>query len=238
MPSSTSVPLPVAYEPFAYAPGSLESQSGGSGWGAGWTNVVDPPNDTAVQEGGLVAPTGRLATAGNAMHTNPTVDRGRARRALREPLGAAGTSMWVSFLIRPDSSNDYYGGLTLGGDEPMGHGGVFIGGSTTSGRWGLNTSGDRPGQKATAADSAVAVGRTAFLVVRVDFADGPDTVTLYVDPTPGKAAPDSAAGLRALKNDIDLGTFKYLTISSGHVARYSLDEIRVGESYTAVAPAR
>jgi hypothetical protein len=77
----------------------------------------------------------------------------------------------------------------------------------------------------------VVLGRTALLVIRLDFNAGQDVVTLHVDPTPGRSEPGSTA----VKHNLDLGTVGALTfISNG--ATSIIDEIRIGTTWWDVVP--
>src|SRR5690606_13401388 len=75
-----------------------------------------------------------------------------------------------------------------------------------------------------------AAGVTRLLVLKIESFDGVDTVTLYVDPVPGE--PEPATGI--VKNDVDLWGTTALTLYS--TGAFSLDEIRVGETFASVTP--
>ena len=75
-----------------------------------------------------------------------------------------------------------------------------------------------------------AVGKTVLLVVKAEFAAGNDTFTLYVNPAPG--SPEPVTG--AVKSDLDVGLTDFLLIYSG--GAFSLDEIRLGETFESVTP--
>jgi len=66
----------------------------------------------------------------------------------------------------------------------------------------------------------------------MEFKDGPDRFTLYLNPTPGK--PEPATG--AVKDDLDLEFAEQLFLYSR--AAWSVDEIRLGTTWEAVTPAR
>ena len=82
------------------------------------------------------------------------------------------------------------------------------------------------------------MGQTYLLTVKMDFTAGTDALTLYVNPTPGLAGPDSA--FSASKSNLDLGTFTRIELAGGRSFasnNASLDELRIGGSYLDVAPA-
>ena len=78
-----------------------------------------------------------------------------------------------------------------------------------------------------------ALGTTALLVVRFDFTAGNDTFRLYVNPTPGGTEPSVAD---ATKTNLDLATFIGVSISTGAAATWSVDEMRVGNTFADVTP--
>src|SRR5699024_8397344 len=86
------------------------------------------------------------------------------------------------------------------------------------------------GQVSTGA--ATIVGRTALMVVKVEFMAGNDIVTLYVDPKPNRL--ESAA--TAIKSDIDLGNASRIGIYS--TGAFTIDEIRIGTTYADGVPER
>ena len=64
----------------------------------------------------------------------------------------------------------------------------------------------------------------------MEFGEGPDRFTLYVDATPGKAEP--ANGVR--KEDLDLPYADMIFLYSR--AAWSVDEIRLGTTWADVTP--
>jgi hypothetical protein len=76
-------------------------------------------------------------------------------------------------------------------------------------------------------------GRDCFLVTHIEFAEGNGRATLYVNPTPGAAAP--SGGVTCTGTDFlpDLASFRF--VRQGETSA-SFDELRVGTTYAAVAP--
>ena len=218
-----------AYEPFAYSTGSLNGANGGTGWAGAWANNV---NSCIVISPGLQDPTSAMTVSGGTAQLNlsfyGTVDQSRD---LSTALGAPGTTAWLSFLVKPDgTSGDDYAGLKFGSPSASQ---AFAG--YTEGRFGL----EQAGGTGTVWVSGMtpSAGQTYLLTVRMDFAAGADTLTLYVNPTPGQASPDSI--FTASKSNLDLGTFTNITLAGGrgfwdNIA--ALDEVRVGSTYLDVAP--
>lgn len=154
-----------------------------------------------------------------------------ATRNLTQPLGANGTTMFVSFLIRPQGTlnqgifNGFFG-LTLNGS--LGND-LFIGkpGGGAQEQYVLETRGGS-GQVPSGANTVV--GRTAFLVVKAQFLPGNDEFTLYVNPAPGGSEPFGGV----VKKDLDLGTVSKIGIYSS--GAFAIDEIRIGSSFADVVP--
>jgi hypothetical protein len=75
------------------------------------------------------------------------------------------------------------------------------------------------------------VGKTAFLVVKMEILDGPDRFTLFVNPVPGKPEPQNGV----VKEDLDLEIADQVILYSR--AAWSVDEIRIGTTWADVTPA-
>ncbi len=65
----------------------------------------------------------------------------------------------------------------------------------------------------------------------MEFNDGPDRFTLYMNPTPGKPEPTSGV----VKDDLNLEFAEGITLYSR--GAWSLDEIRLGHTWSDVTPA-
>jgi hypothetical protein len=94
----------IAYEPFDYPAGSeVLGLSGGQGWTSPWTprpgHPAPPLSSQMIVAGSLPGPLG-LPTAGNHAKFvgQPTFTQADVRRSFPEVIGAAGTTVWVSFL--------------------------------------------------------------------------------------------------------------------------------------------
>jgi hypothetical protein len=81
--------------------------------------------------------------------------------------------------------------------------------------------------------SPVVVGQTTFLVAKVQFAPGHDTITLYVNPTPGASEGSLVPPPRSTR---ELFAFNQIAISTGANAHWTLDEIRISTAFADVAP--
>lgn len=221
-----------AYDSFVVA-GQLDGSTGGAGWADAWS--VTAPNRLQSTGAGLSEPNDLLASAGGSVRNQLTTAllNVTATRNLADALGADGTTAWFSFLVRPDETDSpfAFAGLLFGnGTGPSGFFAGQVGGSFTVEQTGGIG-------RATVSGATPQSGVTAFLVLRIDFAAGNDTMTLYVNPTPGLQSPDSA--FTAVKNDADLGTFTRVGILTGRglsMNNAEFDELRIGSSYAEVAP--
>lgn len=226
----------AAYEGFAYPAGrDLDFQDGGSGFVGPWSGGpfdVELRGSAVIMPGSLAA--GALGTAGNRV---AVTGFGQAPasfgRFLAEPLGAPGTTAWLGFVI-DGSGPGNGGGVILGGtttdpDAPP-LGGLGVGDPLDGETFGLARV--LPGSTGPAGRSRVPVGGRALLVVRMRFAAGADTFDLFVNPTPGGAAPatpDASVRFEIGQNVDRVELFSW----AGH----GLDELRLGDSFAAVAPA-
>ena len=227
-----------AYEGFDYPAGRDIPMSGGSGFAprTGSSGQVPWSIAATVAPGSLSDPTGTLATTGN--HLTPSFP---PIRRLEQVMGAPGTDVWISFLQRRDRNLNGFQGLLL--SEPRGTGSVgtyFIGEpgfGPADGTYVIGKAGDD--FNVVSSGVAVVPNETAFLVAHLQFREGNDLATLYVNPAPGAAAP--AGGVTYSGFDMPLVnpilSLQILSPSSGPTVLHSFDEVRIGDSYAEVAPA-
>jgi hypothetical protein len=226
--SSPAIGQVIAYEGFNYAAGTnLNGLSGGTGWANAWSEPnfgTGNPSDNVpetIQAGSL--------TGGRFSYDI---------RNLGTALGTAGTTRYASFLLRrdtigPDPGNNGpdYGGLVFGDENNPNS--LFVGkpGGGILGNYALEN-GNGSGQVSSTRPEVL--GTTALLVVRFDFTAGNDTFRLYVNPTPGGIEPSAAD---AIKSDLNIASLVGVSISTGAAATWSVDEIRVGNTFAdVVAP--
>lgn len=156
-----------------------------------------------------------------------------ALRPLAQSLGGDNTTVYLSFLLRPDGilSNGIFNGfcgVTLNGS--LSHD-LFIGkpGGGAFDQYVLET---RGGSGQVATGTSTVVNHTALLVLKAQFLSGNDTFTLYANPKPGDSEPSSGA----VKSDVDLGAVSRIGIYSS--GAFTVDEIRIGTTYDDVVPKR
>jgi hypothetical protein len=218
----------IAYEPFDYAAGGplVGANSGmgfASAWAAGGFNAK-LFHLFQVSPGALEYP--GLATKGTAHVQAEAAAQGIAGlgRTLLKPLGTESGTYYLSFLHRPDGDAEY-GSIVLGtgqGNE------LAIGKSASTGEYYIS---NRGGVGRMLSGVPGEVGRTRFVVVKMEFQAGPDRFTLYMDPVPGTAEP----GDGVVKEDLDLQFADKIFLYSR--AAWSVDEIRLGTTWEDVTPA-
>jgi hypothetical protein len=220
----------IAYDGFG--PSFPIYANGGTGFSAPWTqggfNAF--ASGYAPREDSLCF--GRQKTSGGSVSGGSFQQINGAIRNLAQPLGASGTTVYMSFLLRPQGTlgEGIFGGffgVTLNGS--LGND-LFIGkpGGGASDQYVIET---RGGSGQVASGTPAVVGRTALLVMKAQFQAGNDIFTLNVNPRPGS---EPVSG--ALKGDIDLGAVSRIGIYS--TGDFSVDEIRIGTTYSDVVPAR
>jgi hypothetical protein len=243
-PAATGVLL--AHEGFAYTLGdNLAGKSGGSGWSGAWTATDGYLSPLAASASGtIVAGLGyidsggrRLLASGGAWSSSAGVFFGQIQRASVDKPGAAGSTRWLSMIVRQDAPPT---GINYVMAAP-GRGWSF-GSSATAMAAGIGGTGVFvncwycSGTPATAPIAGWAQGSTALLLVRVDFAvSGNDTVSLWINPTLDPAvdigAPTATASLSNFAEMLD-----GVTVGWGDFRSFTVDELRIGTGRTAVLP--
>ncbi len=219
----------IAYEPFDYRVGiNLADQTNGFGFAGPWRpgGFNTKVHDLATVVSGALSYPG-LAVAGTN-HVKIEMPEGSEifglTRVLSTNLNETGATFYLSFLHRPETEEEY-SALVLGsgdGDE------LSIGKSGSVRQYHIS---QRGGRRRVYSGVEPVVGRTVLLVVKLEFRDGPDQFTLYVNPRPG--GPEPAKG--AVKDDLDLPFADGLTLYSR--GAWSVDELRLGTAWADVTPA-
>ena len=145
-------------------------------------------------------------------------------RLLSTNLAMPGAKFYLSFLHRPDGEAEYSSVVLGTGDS----GELSIGKSGSVKRYHIS---ERGGVGRVLSDVEPVVGKTVFRVVKLEFKDGPDRFTLYMNPTPGKPEPPTGT----VKDDLDLKFAEGITLYSR--GAWSVDEIRLGLTWEDVTPA-
>jgi fibronectin type 3 domain-containing protein len=252
----------LAYEPFGESAGTLTGASGGGdfGWGAAWveqfSSVAVPGYDVATAT--PMVYTGLVTASNYAIGGYSYQSVGRqldvsANGAFSSYLsggmiGAPGTTVWLSFLLREDASptngqiNAVYLNPTGGGNAwetglsntlGIGYFGSSSNDSSSNPFWSLQFNGTT-----VQSTAPVVQGATTLFVVSITYGAGgaQNQVNLYVNPSSlGGASPGSVS---AQYSTASSPSFESISYEGGYTTNESsLDEIRVGTSFAAVTPA-
>ena len=223
----------IAYEGFEYEEigEQLLRKDGGFGFAGPWVpgdGIGSSP--LTITEGSLAS--GELASTGDRLHVASGGGWIGLVRHLSSTIPSRETgTMYMSFLIRPERGSSRT-------ERPIGWGSVgFIGVFDGNAPWaGYNGSRyvmaeflGRSGSKSSGVTSVL--NEEALFVVRADMTPSQDTFTFYVNPVPGEPEPDT--GIVKTENMPGLGRI-FITAGSG--SAFSVDEIRLGETYFDVTP--
>ncbi len=228
-----------AYEPFDYPLGSnLHAASGGSGFSEPWRVTSSGPNGivTGAQSGSIVAGLNYtdalgnvLPVSGGAWQADGSFPLPQAQRGTNASFGAAGSSVWISFLIRQSTTT---GGLNYAWAAPGT--GIPFGGGAQAMSVGLRAIPDgfvQASYTGTEAEQATrnignAAGKVTLVVARYDFsAAGNDSLRAWFDPILGQ--PLGSPQLR-LANRNFAESINGLTLAWGDSRSFVFDELRIG----------
>jgi len=227
----------IAYEGFDYASGTgIIGQSGGTGWAAGssWSGY-----DPSVTWPGVVTSSGlsygSLAIQGNALTTATTPGPMLSSSAIYwrnlPQFGQEGTTLYVSFLFRPETGYGYYGGVNLTDDYGRG---IYVG---KSGADGYNNYGlEGPLGVIDSSSVPVTAGVTAFIVLKAQFLAGSDIYSIFVNPALDGSESAAPSAIKTNFDPVPGSPLVGTTFLFNNYGYYTIDEIRVGTTYADVMP--
>ncbi|MDZ4830861.1 MAG: hypothetical protein SGJ09_11770 [Phycisphaerae bacterium] len=229
LPSVASAQL-IAYDGFGNGPlADLNGSSGGFGWSTAWTDVtLDQP--TSVTGVGLTY-LGMVATPGGAVTgtTESVFPLSMYCRSFSPPR-AGSTSIFVSFLLRPDASFGSWGGVRIGDASDGVYVGIPIG---IFGFYGLMEGMGSGEAMVSFSGVPVVEGVTALLVVEIAPAPGGGhSCKLYVNPAVGAVVPATPAAMLNITDSRSLSNGLCIDNQGG----FTTDEIRVGTTWQDVVP--
>jgi hypothetical protein len=251
----------IAHEPFQYdrvqwyasstvTGDGIAGLNGGVGWNGAWysTGALNsgipvapddyPANNRTSPLSYTDAVGNPLLTSGNQLRTafgNASWDR----RLLAEPIGALGSTVWVSFMAQSDSittGSPRWAFVELANTEFNNR--LWIGKVTpiTTGNWGINLP-DNTGSGVLSADfgGAIKMNEQTMFLMKLQFpetTEGLTSLSVWLNP------PD-LTDESALSSTVFSGTIKYsMWDQVGVAGRYStdFDEIRIGTTFASVTP--
>ncbi|MDB6110257.1 MAG: Fibronectin type domain protein, partial [Pedosphaera sp.] len=220
----------TAYEPFNYSTGSFPNNtaSTATGFTGNWTCGTAGTIASGLTYSGLT-------TANNALSSGGS----RKFVSLSSPLSSG--TQWISFLFKASGN---MGGNIDGVYFPNGGTGLFFGFglapfSGTQGGFGLGsttTTGTSALGAANLASSFLGTYGTTYLVamqIQFNTSGANDTVTVYINPVAGAAAPGVAATYNV--SSFDVGTISGMGLNVQGGATITIDELQVGDTYGDVA---
>ena len=161
---------------------------------------------------------------------------------VRFRAGKEGTTLWASFLVEDwvaDDGNRVRFANSHVGWNPGSNG---VGVKVDGGNWKLE---DVASGAVTDTGVARTINETYLMVLKFEFMiggdgetatweEGCDRVTMFVNPTPGAAAPDVAGTVMSTTTDLALLNVHFYPGSGS--SEGAIDEIRLGETYADVTP--
>jgi hypothetical protein len=215
----------IAFDDFNYTAvgDDLNGQSGGGSFGFSgpWTG-----NTTFnIGNGSLTSPTGQPIGTANSMSGVVVGENRDIGRTLSTPLGAQDTTVYFSFLMRPNGTlhqgfaNGWFGFVLRGGAP------VVVGMGSFTDQYGVEVAGTFDLSSKTAV-----VGTADFFVLRVDFTEGLDSARLFINPPVGNEP--ATASAEVLSNNIVSVT----SIDLSGPGAFSFDTLSIGTTWADVAP--
>ncbi len=216
----------IAFESFDYAAGSIDNQTGGSGWfNSWWANGTNQGSGNPSSCDTVLPGMDGIGGMGTDMFENT----GSYRVPESGPwpditenfqFGKDGAEIWVSFLCRRSvGSDDGYGGLSL---QLQGVGEVlYLGSPFGTGEWGYGDPAGGTGGSVAGSN----VDQVTQLVYKIEFMAGPEQLSLWIDPASAHptTTPDLTAAISDFRwNEIRLQSGVFTT---GH--GYDFDAISI-----------
>jgi hypothetical protein len=254
---ATSIPAPATDARTWPTTGGLSGLAGGAGWAEPWQEsglkvavIVDharelkwDPKDMrkfkplghADAKGNVLQSTGlQMRTAmGPRSLTSRKLDLTAFPASIRDEsgLGKDGAVVWFSFLAQSFNStaeNNRFTYFQVGSREVSG---FRLGkvGAAPSGNW--TAMGLLTGGQVNLRSSTVPSGEMAFMVTRLEFRPGPEDAAVWINPSLATDPRLSDATLRLSVPDF---RFDRITINANYST--DIDEVRIGQSFRAVAP--
>jgi hypothetical protein len=234
---TASVVIPstlIAADGFNYAvPGSLNGQTGGTGFGTNAWAPVSTFASPALASGSMAYSDGSrsLSTGGNKLQP---ANSSRSSRNFASTITTAGTTKWVAFRLNHTGTGEFptnhagfglWSGLNGTGTE------IFLGKPGSSTNYGIFHSGttvQRTGSVTTTG------GRDALLVYRLVFSGSSVTISMWVNPPLSEGSLGTPHATLSKAHTTNIAS---MLVSTGtNASGFQLDEFRTGASFADVAP--
>ncbi len=222
----------IAGDAFDYSPAGSnligKDGNGSTGFAGAWFGS----DSFDLASGSLTDPGGALPVDGNRVTCASYGGNRDAHRLFDTTIGLHDTTIYFSFLMRPEGTlgggawDGWFGWALRGEDARFPD--LFLGKPSYNERYVIESAGGA-GQIVTSEPTVV--GQTAFFVLRADFTAGADTFRLYVNPTPGAAEPTTAD---AVLTGLNLGAPRGVSLTGP--GAFSFDEFRVTTTFGEAAP--
>ncbi len=216
----------VVYEGFDYEAGQLRDKAGGIGWAGAWRDAhqrVEAGESLASAIGDTPA-----ATGGHMITPNGDWP---AKRELEVPFAAEPGVYWISLLAvnLSGTREETYAHLRFMPKDSESKAQVGLSKDFNSGSWSLHAGGTTRGTPVPAEENPV------FAVIRVTVGEEPGTssAAIFMDPDLGTEPITPDVDI----SGIDLGPIEEVMVRCGSGEKlFGFDEIRLGTSFTSVAP--
>ncbi|MBB5352879.1 hypothetical protein HNR46_003128 [Haloferula luteola] len=210
------------HEPFDADEGPITGLHGGIGWAEAWTQDGDA---CSVVSGSLVyvdADARSLVTTGAKLDTAGPA----TTRSFRSLAGAPIEEAWISFLWQLPAANSLYEGVNFfrGATSIFA---VSNASTSTSAQLSLN---NFPANSSTSAGGG-SFGTTHFIVLHLSSTAQGDQIELFLDPP--LSGPNRSPNATIVGDDF---SFDRLRIAGQSGASLAVDEIRIGDAFSEVAP--
>lgn len=236
----------IAYEPFSGPTGPLHASGVPLGFSAPWTQQGFNPAFLGYNITDLSLPTygnhrtfGELQTQGfrasggegySNAGRNLDVNGAFSSYVANNTISKSGTSLWVSWLVRPDSGGapSRFSLNAPGTDWFPGDYRIKV--EQLNGSWSFQIG----TETAINTNVTVVAGQTYLMVANVEFGT-PTTAKLYINPTTlGAEPPANATASGSTNSSMTIARIHWYPGNSQ--GNGSLDEIRIGSTYAAVTP--
>ncbi|MEM1084956.1 MAG: PQQ-dependent sugar dehydrogenase [Verrucomicrobiota bacterium] len=221
----------LVYEGFDYAVGPFtdaNGHNGGTGWDGAWFSINGGSPTETIESGSLVSPVPHLPSSGGFLRVSGSGDRFH-RNLDSQNFGADGTTIYISFLARQLGTSAPNGAIELTKNNGSAQNIATFGSDTnrTDSFGAVDKSSPSENEISIIGTGASALAPDTDVhlwVIRIDYAAGDDTMTLWYDGVEQGSA---------VMGDLSFDEFGALFFSG--TAGMEIDEVRIGTTLDDVA---